>query len=161
VREVVADSGKDAVEPVRVGVIEKINIQRIVRPAQGIVDELRAESRAANADQQDVFESFSLFWRNFAGMHLSRELFDARVGIVDVGPEFWRRREFRIAQPIMTDHPVLVRVRNRAGFEFRHRGEGPLDQRLHPVEEIIGKPHPADVDGKIEIVVAQEIFLKT
>ena len=36
-----------------------------------------------------------------------------------------------------------------------------LDPRLHLLEEIIRKTHPADIDRKTEIVVAQKIFLET
>src|SRR5450755_274247 len=60
----------------------------------------------------------------------------------------------------MSDHSLLVRVRDRARFEFAHGGERFFDACLHFSEEIIRKSHPAYVDREVEIVVTQEIFLK-
>ena len=93
-------------------------------------------------------------------MHVGRELFDARVGLFDIGAQLRGRREVWIAQPVMADHSLFVRVRDRACLQFPHRGKRLVHARLHFFEKIIRKTHPADVDGEIEIVVAQKIFLK-
>ena len=55
-RQVFADPLEGAVEPIRIGVIEKVNVERIIRPAEGIGDELRPEGRAPDADEENVFE---------------------------------------------------------------------------------------------------------
>jgi len=56
------------------------------------------------------------------------------------------------------DHPVLVRVGDRAGFEFPHRPKRFLDQRSHLFEKTIRKTHSADVDREVEIVVTQTLM---
>jgi hypothetical protein len=61
----------------------------------------------------------------------------------------------------MPDHATLVGIRDGAGFQVPHRSERFLDARFHRLEEPVRETHPADIDGKIEIVVAKKIFLKT
>jgi hypothetical protein len=61
----------------------------------------------------------------------------------------------------MTDHPFLIRIGNRARLQFVHRCERLVDSRLHLAEEIIRKFHPADVDGELEIAVANKIVLES
>ena len=60
----------------------------------------------------------------------------------------------------MADHPFFIWVGNRARFQLAHGRERLVDLRPHFGEEIVRKFHPADVDGKIEVVVTQEILLK-
>ena len=59
--EVLADPVEDAIESVRVGVIEKVDIHRIGRLAERVGDELRPKGGTADADEQNMFEAFALF----------------------------------------------------------------------------------------------------
>ena len=156
----IADPRQHPVESVRVGVIEEINIERIVGVAERICDKLRAERRAANANEQDVFEFPAAFRRDFPGVNVGGELLNPRVRLVDVSAQFGIGREFRIAQPIMAHHPAFVRIRDRARFQFAHGRERFFHERLHLPKESVPETHPADVDGKIEILVGKKIFLE-
>ncbi len=160
VGEPVTDLLEDTIESVRVGVIEKENIHQVARRAEGVGDELRPEGRTADADEQDVLERLSARRRDAADMNVGGELMDAPVRLDNLGAQFVVRRELRIAQPVMSDLPLLVRIGDAAGFEFPHGGEGFLDLRLHFLEEAIGKTHPADIEREAEILVAQKIFLE-
>ena len=160
VREPGADLFEDAIEAVRIGVIEKEDIHRIARRAEGVGDELRSERRAADSDEQDVLERLPARRRDSADVNIGGEFLDARVGFDNVGAQLVVRRKRRVAQPVMPDLAFLIRVGDPAGFEVAHRGEGLLDLRLHFFEEAVGKTHPADIERKAEIVVAQKIFLE-
>ncbi len=61
----------------------------------------------------------------------------------------------------MANHAFLIGIGDRSRFELFHRSERLFDPRLHLLEEIIRKSHPADIDGNIEIAVVQKILLKT
>ena len=61
----------------------------------------------------------------------------------------------------MTHHAVFGGIGDCARFQLPHRRERLLDFRLHFLEKILRKFHPADVERKIKIAVAQEISLKT
>ena len=61
----------------------------------------------------------------------------------------------------MADHSLLAWIRDRAAFEFFHRGEGTGGVRFHGSKVIVGKTHPADVDGDVEIRVVKKMFLET
>jgi hypothetical protein len=146
---------EDAIESVRVRVIEEGDIHRIGRLAERVGDELRSESRAADPDEQDVFEFFSTGRRDLPGVDIGRELPDLGIRFFDVRAQLWRWREFWIAQPVMADHPVLVRVDDRARFEFAPRRKSLLHERSHFAEKGFVETHPADVDGEVWVVVAQ------
>jgi hypothetical protein len=61
----------------------------------------------------------------------------------------------------MANHAFLIGIGDRSRFELFHRRKCLFDPRLHFLEEIVRKSHPADIDGKIEIAVVQKILLKT
>ena len=60
----------------------------------------------------------------------------------------------------MTDHPLLIGIGDCSRLELPHRGKRFVDLRLHFLDEIVRKLHPADVDGETEIIVVQKILLK-
>ncbi len=122
---------------------------------------MRPERRTSDPDEQKVLERPAARRRDPANVHIRGEFLDARIGLLDIRAQLIVRRELRIAQPVVTDHPVFVRVGDPAGFEIAHRGERFLDLRLHLFEEAIGKAHPADIERKPEIVVVQVILLKS
>ena len=94
-------------------------------------------------------------------MNIRRELLDALVRFFDIGAQLLVRRQCRIAQPIMTDHSLFIRIGARARFQFVHGGKRLVDLGSHVDEKIVRKFHPANVDGKIELVVAEKIALET
>src|SRR5947199_9309860 len=99
--------------------------------------------------------------RNFSSVNSRREFLNAFVRFFDICAKFRSRRQGRIAEPVVADHPLLTGIGDRARFELPHGCEGFLDSRLHFLKEISPKFHTANVDRKIEIGVAQKIFLKT
>ena len=99
--------------------------------------------------------------RNFSSVNIRREFADAFIRFFDICAKFRSRREGPIAEPVVADHPLLTGIGDRARFELPHRCEGFLDSRVHLLKEISRKFHTANVDRKIEIDVAQKIFLKT
>ena len=99
--------------------------------------------------------------RDLSGVHVGGELFDTGVRVLDVRPQLRCWRELGIAQPVMADHPLLVWIRDRARLQLAHVQIRLFDARSHFLKKFIREPHPADVGGKIEIVVAKEIFLET
>jgi hypothetical protein len=56
----------------------------------------------------------------------------------------------------VSHHASLVGVGDGALLELPHVDEGPLQERLHPVEEVVGEPHPADVDEEAQLLVLVE-----
>src|SRR4029077_12735585 len=126
---------------------------------KGVGDKLRAEGRAADADDQKMAE-FLRRRRDITGMDLSGKLFDPRIRFFDIVSQAGSRSQSRIAQPIVTNHTALIRVRDRAGFELPHFRKGPLRPRTHRLQKIIGKSHPTDVDRETNLAIAQKIPLK-
>ena len=108
-----------------------------------------------------MFKAFSIFGRDFSGMNIRRKAFDAFVRLFDIGAQLLVRCQCRIAQPIMTDHSLFIRIGDRSRLELPHRGKRLVDLGLHFLEKIVRKLHPANVDGKIELVVAEKISLET
>ena len=161
VREMDAYLAQGAIESVGVRVIEKINIERIGGVVERVRNELWSERRATDADQEHMLEALSFLRCDFPALDIGRELFNARIGLIDIRTQLGSWREFGIAKPVMPDHSALVRICDRACFEFPHGGEGFLHAGMHFLEKTIRKTHSADVDGEVEIVVEQEIFLKS
>ena len=61
----------------------------------------------------------------------------------------------------MTNHSVFCRISDCSRLQFPHRRKRMLDLRLHFLEQIIRKFHPADVERKTELTIFQEISLKS
>jgi hypothetical protein len=160
VREMVADPVEGAIKSVGVRVIEEKNIERIGGVAERVGDELRPEGGPADPDQEKVFETLAVLWRDFSSVDGGGELFNARVGFIDVRAQFRSWSEFGITEPVMADHPSFIRVRDRARLQLAHGGDRLFHAVLHCSEEIIRKTHSADIDGEVEIGIAQEILLK-
>ena len=64
-------------------------------------------------------------------MHIGRKFLNARICLLDICAELRVRCQLRIAQPIMTDHALFVRVSDRALFQFRHFTKCALRLRPH------------------------------
>jgi hypothetical protein len=62
------------------------------------------------------------------------------------GTQFIVRRKPRTPEPVMSDHSMFIGIDDGAGFQLLHGRKRLLDARLHRVEEIIRKPHSADID---------------
>src|SRR5437588_11229032 len=150
----------DTIESIRIGVVEEINVQGILRSSERVRDELRTQCRTANPDGENMLKLFAAAAFDFSRMDISREFFDLRVRLFDLGAQLSIGRERRFAQPIMADHSFLVRIRDSACLQVAHGRECLVDLRLHLAEEIVRKSHPADVDRKSELVVTQKVLLK-
>ncbi len=159
--EILADFPEDPVEAVGIGVVEEINRHQIARRPERIRDELRPERGAADPDQENALEWLAARRRDAAHVNVGGELLYSLPRVGDLAAQLVVRRELRIAQPVMADHALFVGVGDGAGLQLAHGGESSLDLRLHLFEKAIRKPHPADVDRKAEVVVAQVILLKT
>src|SRR2546423_9555448 len=61
----------------------------------------------------------------------------------------------------MPDHAFLVRICDSSLFQIAHCGERLVHLRPHRIEKIVRKFHPADVDRKSEISVAQKVLLES
>ena len=61
----------------------------------------------------------------------------------------------------MTDHSLFCRISDCPRLQFLHRRKRLLDPRLHLLEQILRKFHAADVEGKTELAIFQEISLES
>ena len=107
-----------------------------------------------------MLEAFSIFGRDFSGVNIFGEFFNAVHGLFNFLSNFcgWRTR--RIAEPVMTNHPFFSGIGDRSRFQFSHGRKRLTDLRLHFLEEIGRKFQPADVERKIKIAIVQEILLE-
>src|ERR1051325_432405 len=103
----------------------------------------------------------SLLRCDLPAVDIPGELLDSRIGLLDIGAEFRRRCKLRIAEPIVPNHSIFVWVCDRTRFEFAHGRECPLHKGLHLLEKALCKTHSTDVDGELQIVVAEKILLKS
>ena len=158
--EQIVDPVEDAIEPVRVRIIEEKDVHWITCRPERVCHQLRSKRRAADPDQQRMLEAFSIFGRDSSGMNIFGEFFDALDVLFNFRANFRSRRKRRIAEPVMTHHPVFGGISDRSRFQFSHRRERLLDFRLHFLEKILRKFQPADVERKIKIAVVQKISLE-
>ena len=119
----------------------KCGVEAVVRAAEGVGHELRAERRAADADHEHVAEALGGGRTDPAVVDPCREVGHALLRVADLGRERRRRRELRRAQPVVADHALLVGVRDRALLERRHRLERPAQGGREAVEG--GRREPA------------------
>ena len=87
------------------------------------------------------------------------ERLDVGDGLADLGRDLRRRGQVGVPQPVVPDHPVLVRVGDRALLQRVHRRERGGQRRVHAVEEAVVEPHPADVERQPERRDAAEVPL--
>ena len=146
---------ENAVHPGRIGVVEEMNRQLRVR-AEGIIHELRAEGGAADADEQELLELSARGWRDLTGVDLFREFLERFQRLGDLLSDLLVRREGGVAQPVVADHALLVRVYDRAAFQLGDAGEGLVDLRLHGAEEGVLDVHQREVDGEAEFRVTDD-----
>ena len=126
-----------------VGVVEEEDRQAGVT-ADGFGDELRAERRAADADEQDLLEHPAAGRSDGAGVDFRGEVLERGERSVDGFLQIWRGRQVRVAQPVVADHAAFIGVGDGAAFERLHVGEGLLDFRLHGA----GKSAPISISER-------------
>ena len=73
-------------------------------------DELGAECRTTNPDDQQMLKESGSFGTNAACVDIVRKMLDGRNGVFNSLPDGGLWRTGRVPQPIMTHHPVLIRV---------------------------------------------------
>ena len=57
-----------------------------------------------------MFEAFSIFSSDLAGMHIRRESFDVFVRFFDICAKFRAGSKRRIAQPVMANHAFFIGI---------------------------------------------------
>ena len=150
-----ADPGENAADAVGVGVVEERDVEGGIGWGDGFGDELGAEGGAADADDEDAGEFATRGGGDIAGVDVGGELKGSGEGGVDFGFESGRG-EGGIAQPVVADHAIFVRVGDFTGFDGAHGGFGGGDFAGHLIEVAGGKIDAAEVDGEAEIGVADE-----
>jgi hypothetical protein len=142
---------QDAIHAVGVGIVEEEQPDFVgFRVAERMRDELRSESRAADADEQQLGER-AIYSVNSSSVHVCRKLFDSSDRVLDFGADFGVRRQFRIAQPIMANHPVFVGVGDGAFFEGVHGDKRLVHPAGHFLEVIIRKIDPAQINRQADL----------
>ena len=114
--ELAAKAGENVVDAVGIGVVEEGHGELVLAGlAQRVLDQLRSEGRAADADHEQVFE-FTLWAGDGAGVDFGGEVLDRGERGRNLGGEGGRRGELGRTQPVMTDHTVLVGIGDGPGF---------------------------------------------
>ena len=144
------DLGENAINAVRIRIVEEEDGE-FVRGwmAESIRYKLWAECRTANADQKQIPER-PVPAANGSIMHLGGERLNASDGLLDFFADGWRWRQGRVAQPIMTHHPVFVGIGDGTLFQLGHFGKGPLEAGLHRGEEIVREIHSAKIQSQAQ-----------
>src|SRR5439155_8243882 len=123
----------------RICIVEKVNRQLIGDwLAQGVGDELWPKRRTAYADQKQILKHPGC-GLELPSMNLCGETFYALDCLLYFLTNGRGRREGRIAQPVMSDHPILVGIGDRTPLKARHGSESLLQSRFHRGKKIIGK----------------------
>jgi len=125
---------------------------------QRVADELRAESRTADADHEEVLE-FAARAGDCAGMDFGREVVDRGERAGDLSRDFPGGSQVRGPQPVVADHAVLVGIGDGALFERSHVGERLFHRHFDFREKAVGERHAADIERHAERgVVVIELF---
>ena len=95
--ELIVDLIEHSVESIRVGVVEEVNVRRILRCPERVGDELRPKGGAANSDGENVLKFFAVATFEFSRMDIGGEFFDQRVCVFDFGAQFSIGREWRFS----------------------------------------------------------------
>ncbi len=105
--EQIVNPVEDAIESVRVRIIEEKDVHWITCRPKRVCHQLRPKRGAADPDQEHMLETFSIFGRDFSGVNIGGEFFNAVDGLFNFGAKFgsWRKR--RTPEPVMTDHPFF------------------------------------------------------
>ena len=98
---------------------------------------------------------------NLPRVDFVREFLDSGDSIFNFFANFRRWRKLWISQPIMSHHPIFIRIGDGAGFECGHVGERFLHFRLHRREECVVHIHPAQIHGQSKFWKLSVILLKS
>jgi hypothetical protein len=122
----------------------------------GLGNELRAQRRSADADEQDLLEVPPVRCRDRAGVDILCEFLERSNRLGDGFFQLFRRRETCVAQPVVTDHAAFIGVGDGAGLDRYHISEGFGDFRREGFHVIWFDVHQGEIDGKTELWVAEE-----
>jgi hypothetical protein len=89
-------------------------------------------------------------------MYLCRKRLDTLDGLDNIAPYLGRRRKVRGAEPVMSNHAILVGIGDRPLFQRVHRLKRLLQGGRHLLEKALGEPHPANVQRESEFGDAAE-----
>ena len=155
------DPIEDPVDPVGIGVVDEMRPHAVRRPAESVGNELRSEGRASDADHEKVREGRLALRPDAGRVHVAGERLDRRQCRLDRASDRRVGGERGRPQPVVSDHSVLVGVGDRALLEGRHGLERPLQGPAHPIDEPVGKVHPAHVDRESDRLDEAEVFAAT
>src|SRR5437868_13606119 len=94
-------------------------------------------------------------------MHLTGEGLDPLFCVFDLVTKFGIWSQCRVAQPVVTYHPLLVRISDPPSFQVSHRPKRFCAERARSLEEIIRKIHSTDVDGEADVFVTKKVLLES
>ena len=136
-RELAVQPTEGAIDAVRVRVVDEVHPHLVRgRLAEGVGDEHRAQCRPADSDAKHAGISLRLHRSDLSRMDSGGERLDVRDGLANLGGDFRSRGQVRVSQPVVPDHPVLVRVCDGPLLQFVHRPKGGHDRRGQMVEEL-------------------------
>jgi hypothetical protein len=112
-----------------------------------------------DANEQKVFEGPG-GGADFPGVDIGGKGLDGGDGVLNLFSDLRRRRQGRVAQPVMADHTFFVRVSDGASFKLRHFLERGIDPGADFVQELRREIHPADVHGEAQFRELAVVLLK-
>ena len=145
-REAGTNAGSDAVDAVRIRVVEEVNRQRRTCRSQRIGHQLRAKRGATDAHDQHAVVLRSVRCQDPAFAHVFGKLQRGVQRRRNLVFQLRRRRQIGIAQPVMADHAAFVWIGNRTRLQSLHVRIRPLNARSQGGEQILGESHAAHVD---------------
>ena len=145
------------VDPVGIGVVDEERQHRVIRRPECLRDELRSQRRASNADDQRKLKLARVPF-DLPVVNVMCELRDRRARLINLSRDLVGRSQRRVPQPVVPDHPLLVRVGDGPTFECRHRIESLRHSRQQRREITLLKPHTADIEREPKSKIGDEVL---
>src|SRR2546423_290725 len=93
-------------------------------------------------------------------MDFGGEFFDGRDSGFDLMRDLRCRRQARVAQPIVADHPIFIRVGESAFFELSHLFETSTNPGGHGSDPILSEVHSTEIDREFDLWEFAIIFFE-
>ena len=152
---------KDDVVAVGVGIVEEEDLHFVVLGrTEGFRDKFGAESRAADADAEDIFK-FAVRALDFAVVDFLGEGFDFGDVVLDFRLDFGGRGEFGGAKPVVPYHSVFVGVGDCAALERDHRRKRLVHRSLHRGQKSVVEIDSAYVQTEPQLFETEVVFFIT
>ena len=145
------------IHAIRIGIVKKEGAD-FIELAEGVIDELWAEGRSSNSDNEDVFKDAAGRRCNFPGRDHRGKFLDRFDWLGDLTANFIIRSERGISKPVVSYHATFIRVGDFSGFQRFEIGESFLNLRLHFTLEIVRNIHSGEIEAEPKVRVAKEGF---